>query len=135
VDWRPTWSPVATPAASVPEADRIRLAATDPSYAEAQCVATQARVAQQRPLRLPGLYWSQADALARATRLAAWVDSAPVAVTVTTDRYLGQIDLGAIGRVVYPAYGLENGLTGCVVGWREALGGGRLEITLVGALS
>jgi hypothetical protein len=135
VDWARNWSPVPAPAGSVAAADRERLSATDPSYATAQCGDTQRRVAQQRPIRLPGLYYAQSDALARATKMAAWVDTGPVAVTVTTDRYLGQVDLGCIGRVVYPAHGLDGGMTGCVVGWREVLAGRRLEITIVGAPS
>jgi hypothetical protein len=54
-------------------------------------------------------------------------------VAVTTDRYLGQIEIGQIGRIAYPAYGLDAGLSGVVVGWREALAGRRVEIILAGS--
>jgi hypothetical protein len=54
-------------------------------------------------------------------------------VRVVTDRYLGQIEIGQIGRVTYPAFGLQNGFIGVVVGWRENLSARRVEITLWGA--
>lgn len=52
---------------------------------------------------------------------------------VVTDRYLGQIEIGQIGRVTYPAFGFQNGFVGVVVGWRERLSARRVEITLWGA--
>jgi hypothetical protein len=54
-------------------------------------------------------------------------------VRVVTDRLLGQVEIGQIGRITYPAFGFENGFAGVVVGWRESLAARRLEITLWGA--
>jgi hypothetical protein len=42
-------------------------------------------------------------------------------VRVLTDRFLGQIEIGQIGRVTYPAFGFDEGFVGVVVGWRESL--------------
>ncbi len=81
-------------------------------------------------MALPGLYATEAAAAARAGRWRDWIERGPRLVAVTTDRYLGQIE---IGRIAYPAYGLDAGISGVVVGWREALGGRRVEIILAGA--
>jgi hypothetical protein len=40
-----------------------------------------------------------------------------------------------LGRVTYPAYGLDAGLFGVVVAYRERIAARRLEITLVGVPS
>jgi hypothetical protein len=52
---------------------------------------------------------------------------------VVTDRYLGQIEIGQIGRVTYPGFGFDEGFVGVVVGWRERLAARRVEITAWGA--
>ncbi|MCZ8146842.1 MAG: hypothetical protein O9325_03185 [Roseomonas sp.] len=74
------------------------------------------RVAQQRSLPLPGLYATEAAAAARAALWRDWVERGPRLVAVTTDRYLGQIEISHIGRIAYPAYGLDAGMSGVVVG-------------------
>jgi len=89
-----------------------------------------ARVAQQRDMRMPGLYYAEADALARADRWRRWIEAGPRLYEITTDRYLGAIECGDIGRFTYPAYGLETGALCVVVGWREALAGRRLTLTV-----
>ena len=48
-------------------------------------------------------------------------------------RFLGQIEIGQIERVTYPAFGFDEGFVGVVVGWRESLTARRVEITLWGA--
>ena len=53
-------------------------------------------------------------------------------ITVTTDRYLGQVELGMTAQVTYPYYGLAGGWSGIVVAWREKIGARRLELTLIG---
>jgi hypothetical protein len=132
VAWGRNWGPHDGVAGSVAAADRQRIQSVLPPLARVAAPGNQARVALQRTLDLAGLYWSETDANARATLLAAWVDASPRAVRVVTDRYLGQVDLGHIGRVSYPAYGLDAGFTGVVLGWREAIGARRLEVTLLG---
>lgn len=133
VAWGRNWGPFTGAAASVAAADRQRLESGDAPLARVAAPGNQARVALQRTLDLPGLYYAQTDATARATVLAAWLDAGPRAIRIVTDRYLGQVELGHIGRVTYPAYGLAAGFTGVVMGWREAFGGRRLEVTLLGA--
>ena len=82
-------------------------------------------------MRLPGLYWAEADALARAAKWRAWLEAGPRVFQATTDRYLGQIECGDIGTLIYPAYGLDGGARVVVVGWREALGVRRLTLILI----
>ncbi|WP_203075767.1 hypothetical protein [Falsiroseomonas ponticola] len=132
VAWGRNWSPLSNMAGSVPAADRQRLEAAQ-SVARAESTLVTSRVAQQRSLALPGLYATEAAAVARAGRWRDWVERGPRLVAVTTDRYLGQIEIGQIGRIAYPAYGLDAGLSGVVVGWREALAGRRVEIILAGS--
>ena len=68
--------------------------------------------------------------LARAQRWWRWIEAGPRLYELATDRYLGAIECGDIGRVTYPAYGLETGALCVVVGWREALAGRRLSLTI-----
>jgi hypothetical protein len=132
VGWGRNWSPLSNMAGSVPAADRQRLEAAQ-SVARAESALVTSRVAQQRSLALPGLYATEAAAAARAGRWRDWIERGPRLVAVTTDRYLGQIEIGQIGRIAYPAYGLDAGISGVVVGWREALAGRRVEIILAGS--
>ena len=132
IAWQRNWGPFTGAAGSVAAADRQRLESGEPSLARAAASQTQGRVALQRTMDLPGLYYTQEGALARATRWASWVDAGPRAVRIITDRYLGQIELGHVGTVSYSAYGLDAGFTGTVMAWRESFGARRIEITLVG---
>lgn len=132
VAWGFNWGPEEGVAGSVAAADRQRLQNSEAPMARVAALLSQARVALQRNLDLPGLYYTETDANARATLMAAWVNAGPRAVRIVTDRYLGQVEMGHIGRVTYPAYGLDLGFTGVVMGWREAFGGRRLEMILVG---
>ncbi|HYF08507.1 MAG TPA: hypothetical protein VD970_12860 [Acetobacteraceae bacterium] len=131
VSWRPNWQPLSDIAGVVTGAERERLGklATGPARSESALVTS--RVAQQRDMTLPGLYWSEADALARAAKWRAWLEAGPRAFEVTTDRYLGQIECGHIGRITYPAFGLQTGARGVVLAWQEALAARRLTLTLV----
>lgn len=129
VDWRKNWTPLSELAGSVAAADRAQLAGQASGPARADSTLITSRVAQQRDLRLPGLYWDEADALARAQKWRRWLEAGPRVFTATTDRFLGQIECGDICRLAYPAWGLDAGVLGVVLGWREALGARRLSIT------
>lgn len=131
IAWGRNWSPLASPAAGIPAAERERLSRGFSGPERATGQVTLARQARQRVLGLPGLYGTQADAAARAARWQAWIDAAPQLIEVTTDRYLGVINCGDIGRVAWPAFGLDAGVMCCVVGWREVLSARRLTLTLL----
>ena len=92
-----------------------------------------ARVAQQRVLRLPGLYADAGGAQGRAQTLITAMEHGLRAWTVTTDRYLHQINLGDTGRVTYPIAGLATGFVGVVVALREDIDRRRVSVTLFGA--
>jgi hypothetical protein len=132
VGWQKNWSPIATPAASVTPAELQRLQSTGSAVTSLSSVVAL-RVAQQQELQIDGLYYAQADAQARADKWSTWLAGGPRAFTVQTGRYLDQMNLGTIGTISYPAYGLDTGFRGVVVGVREVLGARRLEITMVGS--
>jgi hypothetical protein len=131
VAWRRNWTLLQDVAASTPAADRQRLQAEASGPERVVTARAILRQARQRDLRLPGLYWSQADAAARAQKWADWLDHGPRAFRVLTDRYLGQVECGHIGRLTYPSHGLDAGALCVVLGWRETLIGRRLELTVV----
>ncbi len=130
VAWRRNWSVMTDVPTSLPAADRAQLAGASLGPARADSALITARVAQQRELAVPGLYWSEADALARAERYRAWLEAGPRLFTLRTDRFLGVIESGDIGRISYPAFGLQSGVRCAVVGWREQLGARRLSLTV-----
>jgi hypothetical protein len=130
VEWQRNWKPVPDLAGSVDGAERQRLAGNASGPARAESALVTARVAQQRDMRFAGLYATEADALARAEKWRRWIEAGPRLFEIQTDRYLGQIECGDIGRVTYPAYGLAAGARGVVVAWREALAGRRLTLTI-----
>jgi hypothetical protein len=117
---------------SVAAADRQRLS-QEGSFARAESSLITSRVAQQREFSFPAAYWTEAEALARAEKWRAVLETGPRMVRVLTDRFLGQIEIGQIGRITYPAFGFAEGFVGVVVGWRESLTARRVEITLWGA--
>ncbi len=131
VDWQHNWTPMTDLAGSVANTLRAQLqgAASGPARAISTLITN--RVAKQRDLAFAGLYWAQTDALARAAKWQAFLEAGPRVFEITTDRYLGQIECGDIGRVAYPAFGLDAGVRCVVVGWREALGARRLTLILV----
>lgn len=130
VNWRRNWSPVTDIAGSVSSGERERFtnAFSGPERAESTTITT--RVAIQRELTFDGLYWAQADAQARAQAWIRWLEHGPRMFEVVTDRYLGVIDCGAIGRLTYPAHGIDAGVRVVVLGWREQLAARRLTLTL-----
>lgn len=132
VRWQRNYAPLANIAGAVAAADRQRLA-QEGSFARAESALITSRVAQQREMTFKAAYWNESEALARANKWRALLEAGPRMVRVITDRLLGQVEIGHIGRITYPAFGLDNGFAGVVVGWRESLSARRLEITLWGA--
>jgi hypothetical protein len=131
VQWRRNWSPLSTIAAGVAAEDRQRLAAQSSGPERVITTGNILRQASQRDLSFGGLYWSQSDAAARATQWRDWLDHGPRLFEITTDRYLGLLECGHIGRVTFPAYGLDSGALGVVMAWRETIGARRLQITFL----
>lgn len=131
VEWRRNWRPLSNIAGSVAAADRERLSRSS-SIARAESSIISGRSALQRTLTLPGLYYDEAPATARAEQLRAWVEGGPRAIRIVTDRYLDQIEIGHVGRVTFPAFDLHRGFRGAVVGWREMFQARRVEMILVG---
>jgi hypothetical protein len=132
VRWGLNHAPLSNMAGSVAAADRQRLSQAG-SFARAESSLITSRVAQQREMTFPATYWTEAEALARAEKWRALLEAGPRMLRVVTDRYLGQVEIGQIGRVTYPAFGFDEGFVGVVVGWRESLTARRVEITLWGA--
>jgi hypothetical protein len=132
VRWQRNHAPLSNVAGAVSAADRQRLG-QEGSFARAESALITSRVAQQREISFPAAYWNESEALARAAKWRTLLEAGPRMVRVVTDRLLGQVEIGHIGRITYPAFGLENGFAGVVVGWRESLSTRRLEITLWGA--
>jgi hypothetical protein len=132
VRWQRNHAPLSNIAGAVAAADRQRLG-QEGSFARAESALITSRVAQQREISFPAAYWNESEALARAEKWRTLLEAGPRMVRVVTDRLLGQVEIGHIGRITYPAFGLDNGFAGVVVGWRESLAARRLEITLWGA--
>lgn len=130
VGWKPNWAPATDLAGSVSATERQQLASAFSGPARSTSSTIAGRVAQQRDLAFAGLYWAEADALARAAKWKTWLEHGPRLFQVTTDRYLGSAECGDLGRLTYPAYGLDAGVRFVVVGWREQLGARRLTLTL-----
>jgi hypothetical protein len=130
IDWRPNAAVLANMAGIV-DAERAALSSAVHGPARAASAAITGRVAQVRDMRLRGLYYDEADALARAARWRAFFEHGPRAFRLTTDRYLGQMDVGALGAIAYRAFGLGDGVGVVVLAWSEQLAGRRLTITVV----
>lgn len=131
IDWAPNATRLTDLAGAVSDADRVALTGSASGPARAASAGIETRVAQHREMRLPGLYGAEADATTRAERWRSFFEAAPRVVQMTTDRYLGQIEIGDLGAIAYPAYGLENGVGVVVLGWSEQLAGRRLTLTVV----
>jgi hypothetical protein len=130
MDWAPNSTPMTDFSGSVSDADRARVAAAARGPVRAESPTINQRVAQARELRLPGLYANEAEALVRGTQWRDLLDSQPRLFRLTTDRYLGEIEIGDLGAIAYPQYGLDGGIGVVVLGWRESLAGRRIELTL-----
>ena len=130
IDWRPN-AAVLTDMAGVVDTERAALSSAVHGPARAASATITGRVAQVRDMRLRGLYYDEADALARAARWRAFFEHGPRAFRLTTDRYLGQMDVGALGAIAYRAFGLGDGVGVVVLAWSEQLAGRRLTMTVV----
>lgn len=131
VGWQPNWAPIDDMAGTVSAADRQRFRGQQSGPARVESAAVTKRVAQQRDLTFRGLYWAQVDARTRAAKWRDFLAAAPRLFQVTTDRYLHQAETGHIGRVTYPAWGLDAGVRVSVVGWAEQIAARRLTLTVV----
>ena len=130
VDWSPNATAMTDFAGSVTDDDRASLAAAALGPARSESATVSARVAQQREWRVPGLYVDEADALTRGGQWRDFFEAAPRMFRLTTDRYLGQVEVGDIGAIAYPAYGLDAGRGVVVVAVQEALSARRLTLTV-----
>lgn len=125
------WTQLTDISSGVSAADRSLLAAAS-KFVRISSDAIGARQAQLKLLSLPGLFRLETDAQRRAQALVTWLEKGLRAFNVTTDKYLGQVEIGHVARVTYPLYGLSQGFTGVVAGWSEQIGKRRLTMTLVG---
>lgn len=127
-DWAPNGTVMTDFAGVVTDDDRARFsaAARGPVRSESSYIYTH--VAQRRELRLPALYTTEADALVRAAQWRAFFEAGPRFFRVTTDRYRGQIEVGDLGAVAYPRYGLDDGAGVVALGYQEALAGRRVTL-------
>jgi hypothetical protein len=130
VAWARNWTIMQDFAGSVTDDDKAAYGSTSRGPARVTSSDIAFRVLHQRDLRFNGLYASETDAEARATRWVEFFEATPRFFQVTTDRYLGQIECGDVGVIAYPAHGLEAGVGVVVLGWAEALAGRRLTLTL-----
>ena len=95
-------------------------------------VLISGRQFQQRTLSPGGLFRLDVDAQRRGQQLLTWLEKGLRVFTVTTDRYLNQVEIGHVARITYPLYGLSGGFTGVVAAWSEQVRKRRLTMTLVG---
>jgi hypothetical protein len=134
------WAPVSTDiAGSVSAADRAFLLASDRYAASFSSAVAAAYALAQDPTPIAGLYAEVSDAQALADFLVnEAVTPAPLfgptrkLFRVTTDRYLGQVELGMTGRVAHTDYNLDQGFSGVVVEWTEDQSSGQLQVVLFG---
>jgi hypothetical protein len=130
VDWAPNSTPMTDFAGSVTDSDRARFSAAARGPVRSESSGIYTRVAQRRELRLPGRYLNSADAQARADRWRGFFEGAPRIFRITTDRYLGRIEIGDLGAIAYPTFGLYDGAGVVVLGWQESLAARRLTLTV-----
>lgn len=130
VAWSPNSTPMTDFAGSVPDDDKASLAAASLGPARSESSAISARVAMQRELRMPGLYVDEADAMVRAGQWREFFETPPRMFRITTDRYLGQVEVGDIGAIGYPSYGLDLGVGVVVLAYSEQLAARRLTLTV-----
>ncbi len=83
-------------------------------------------------MSLGGMFRYDTDAQRRVLSMVSWLEKGLRCFQVTTDKYLGQVELGHVANITYPLFGLENGFSGVVAGWSEQIGRRRVTMTLVG---
>lgn len=125
------WTPLSDISSGVSAAGRLALAGAGRTVRQTS-VLISGRQFQQRTLAPGGLFRLDVDAQRRGQQLLAWLEKGVRAFTVTTDRYLNQVEIGHVARVTYPLYGLAGGFTGVVAAWSEQVRKRRLTMTLVG---
>jgi hypothetical protein len=125
------WTPLTDIAGSVSAADRLALSGPGRVVRRTSPLISS-RQFQDRTMRLGGLFRYDIDAQRRAIALSKWLDLGLRCFEVTTDKYLGQVEIGHVAKLTYPLFGLSDGFTGVVAGWSEKIGRRRLTMTLVG---
>lgn len=130
VQYRRNWTPLSDIAGSISDEDDRAFLAGQANIHRVTSSTIAFRVQQARELRFPGLYASEADAQARAERWQAFLEAGPRMFRLTTDRYLGQIEVGDLGIIQYPAYGLADGAGVVVLGYEDRLAARRLVLTV-----
>jgi hypothetical protein len=126
------WTPLTDIAGSVTGAEREALAGTGRVVRLASTIVS-GRQLPAKTYRLPSLYRFEADAQARGQQIQTWLEGGLKAYSVTINRYLNQIELGMIGRIVsYPRFGLANGFTGVVCAWEEITAKRTVTLILLG---
>lgn len=133
VEWGRNYTPSADIGTAADAGLRHRLADAASPVASVPSASITARVKTQRVLRLAGLYSDVTGAQSRAGIISAWLEGGGQAWQVTTDRYLGVVDLGDWGRVTYPVAGLSAGFRGVVVALREDIDRRRVTLTMLGS--
>ena len=125
------WHVVDDPAGSVTADEAARLNSTG-ALARSFSNQIAARSVNVREFTVEGLYRFEADALARAVEIRQWLERGLRLFEVTTDRYLGVVEIGMTVSITYPYYGLTNGWSGIIVGWSEQMGARRLTMQVLG---
>lgn len=125
------WSPLTDISSGVSAVERSALAGQGRTVRQTS-VLISGRQFQQRTLAPGGLFRLDVDAQRRGQQLLTWLEKGLRVFTVTTDRYLNQVEIGHVARITYPLYGLPGGFTGVVAAWSEQVRKRRLTMTLVG---
>jgi hypothetical protein len=127
------WHPLSDIASSVSGATRRKLAGRGRDVHSISTIL-ETRQAIKRAWPVDGLWFDDADGQLRAHQVRTWIELGLVAIEVTTDRYLNQVELGMGCEIdSYPMYGLVTGFAGIVAGWKEAPAKGRVTLTLIGS--
>jgi hypothetical protein len=125
------WTPLTDISSSVTGATRSALAGSGVTVSRTSSILT-GRQSALRTMSVDSLFRYETDALRAVQRLQGWLEGGLRAFEVVTEKYLGQVELGHVGRITYPLFGLANGFSGVVAGWEETQGARRLKLTVVG---
>ena len=126
------WTPLTDIAGSVTGATREALAGAGKTIRVTSSLITN-RQLPVKVYRLPSLYRFDSAAYSRALSILQWLEGALKGYSVTINVFRNQIEIGHVGRIAYyPRFGLANGFTGIVCGWREVPAKGQVTVVLIG---
>lgn len=135
VGYRLNYAPSADLAGAVSDDERANLSqAWRIAAAFSSAVAAAHQLATDPPPVASPLY-EEGDAATEAARLLALHAPGRRWLRVTTDRFIGQVQIGMVAALAagaWPYRGLAAGWLGTVTGYREALPAGTLELDLYG---